>query len=117
MGNNDDAGLLEPRLPVHLHGELVRAVHGNLGVATLRDSLVLDPEDFGRGYLGDARDPHDLYQLVVVGRSRKALREKERERGSNKKVLIMLATKKFARGNVKFNARTQNAQFFYQYFH
>ena len=58
--DDDGPGALEPRLPVHLHGELLGAVEGELGDAALGDAPVLDPQDLGGGHLGHARDPHHL---------------------------------------------------------
>ena len=69
MRDDDYSGPLKPGLSIHLHRQLVRTVHDDLGVAALGYSLVLDPQDFGRGYLRDPRDSDHLHKLVVIGGS------------------------------------------------
>lgn len=61
MRHNNDPRLLKPGLSIHLHRNSILALDGELGIAALGYTVVLDPENLGGGDLGYTCDPHHLY--------------------------------------------------------
>lgn len=61
MRHNNYPRLLEPGFSIHLHWYSILALDGELGIATLGNTLVLDPENLGGGDLGYTCDSHNLH--------------------------------------------------------